>query len=227
MSKFRYNLYCDESAIDQGQRFYIGGIHCSPARAKLLERKVQDFRGKTGCVREMKWTKVSSKMLLAYIDFVDIFLNDIYATFILAEMHKGEHWYKFARSEGSRFLQAYFQFFENAMWASARYELYLDDTTCKRYKWGSMHYALNLPDIKWAKQKKVVGFYPLDSHKSDLIQLTDVLLGALTSSSVSEPKIKLSEHVRSQIERPTEWGKQKISTFSWTAPESPRFKPNV
>ena len=227
MGRLYYNLYCDESAVHTGDRFYIGGIHCSPARAVRLEGQIEQFRARTGCVREMKWTKVSTSMLQAYTEFADIFLKDPYATFVLAEMNKGDYWQSLARSEGSRFLQAYFHFLEAAMWASARYSLYLDETTCKRYKWRSMHYALNLPDIRWHRQKKVARFSAVDSHQSSLIQLTDVILGALTSCSTSNAKASLAEYVREQVGKPTQSGRPKLKTLSWTAPRVPRFRPAV
>ena len=227
MVRFHYNLYCDESAIQAGNYFYIGAIHCSPVRAVRLDRHVEQFRTRTGCVREMKWTKVSIRMLSVYKDFVDIFLKDPYATFVLAQMNKGEHWRGLARSEGSRFLQAYFQFLEKAMWASARYSLYVDNTTCRRYKWKSMHYALNLPDIRWGTQRKIIQFSAVDSHQCNLIQLTDVVLGALTSCSTSNARASLAEYVREQVKTPTEFGRPKVNTFSWTAPLNPRFKPCV
>jgi len=91
MAKFYYNLYCDESGIERKGAFYFGAIHCSPMRAKRLEKAINEFRNRTGCHREMKWTKVSAKMLSAYTEFADIFLKDHYATFLLTKIERGQH----------------------------------------------------------------------------------------------------------------------------------------
>jgi hypothetical protein len=177
MAKYRYNLYCDESMIHEGNLFYIGAIHCSPERATKIEKQIQEFRQKTGCIHEMKWTRVSLKMLSAYREFIDIFCHDPYATFVLGEMEKNNYWRKLARSEDSRFLQAYFHFLEKAMWRSARYALYLDNTSSKRYKYKSLHYVMNLPNIRTQVQKRVPLLTTVNSSQSDMMQLVDVVLG--------------------------------------------------
>jgi hypothetical protein len=142
MSKFYYDLYCDESGTDRNN-FCFGAIHCSRARADILDKQVRDFRARTGFVHEMKWTKVSKTSLPAYTEFADIFLDDRYATFILSKISKGEHWRKLATSDDSRFLHAYFHFIEQAMWASARYAIFLDETTSKPYKFEPAYYCIS------------------------------------------------------------------------------------
>jgi len=226
MSKLYYDLYCDESGTDKAN-FHFGAIHCSRARANIFDRQIQDFRARTGLSGELKWTKVSRRFLIAYTEFVDIFLDDQYATFILSEISKGEHWRKLASSADSQFLHAYFHFLEQAMWASARYAIFLDETSSKRYKFNSFHYALNLPNIKYHRQKKVHTFTVVDSHESNLIQLVDVLLGALTANSTASHKIELASYVQEKIKASTKYGRPKLFTYKWIAPEARRFKPQM
>ncbi len=45
--------------------------------------------------------------------------------FVLSNISKGPHWRQIAPSNDSRFLHAYFHFLEQAMWASARYAVFL------------------------------------------------------------------------------------------------------
>lgn len=221
MSKFYYDLYCDESGTGRND-FCFGAIHCSRARADILNKQVQDFRARTGLIHEMKWTKVSKTLLPAYTEFVDIFLDDPYATFILSRISKGEHWRKLATSDDSRFLHAYFHFLEQAMWASARYAVFLDETTSKPYKFKSFHYALNLPNIRYHQQKKVHTFKIVSSHNNNLIQLVDVVLGALASKPEAPHKIALSAHVQKKIRE-----NAKLTSYDWIAPETRRFRPSI
>jgi hypothetical protein len=226
MSKLYYDLYCDESGTDKSN-FYFGAIHCSRARANIFDKEIQNFRARTGLIHELKWTKVSKALLAAYTEFVDIFLDDQYATFILSSISKGKHWRKLASSGDSRFLHAYFHFLEQAMWASARYAVFLDETSSKPYKFSSFHYALNLPDIVYKRQKKVHTFKLVSSHQSNLIQLVDVLLGALTAQSEATHKIALSSHVQERINTNTKFGRPKLITYNWVAPKTRRFKPHI
>lgn len=226
MSKLYYDLYCDESGTDKNN-FYFGAIHCSRARANILEKEILAFRIRTGLNGEMKWTKVSKRMLAEYTEFTDIFLNDLYTTFILSRISKGEYWRKLATSNDSRFLHAYFHFLEQAMKGYARYAVFLDETSSKPYKFKSFHYALNLPDIKYHRQKKVHTFKTICSHESNLIQLTDVLLGALSSTPESLHKTTLSNHVQEKMKASTKYGRPKLIVYDWAAPETRRFKPSL
>jgi hypothetical protein len=221
MSKFHYELYCDESGTDKNN-FCFGAIHCTPARADILDRKVQDFRAKTGLIHELKWTKVSKTLLPEYTEFVDIFLDDHHATFRLSRISKGEHWRKLANSNDSRFLHAYFHFIEQVMWASARYAIFLDETTSKSYKFKSFHYALNLPNIVYHQQKKVYKFKIVSSSNNNLIQLVDVVLGALASQPIAPHKVALSNYIQEKIRK-----NGKLIAYDWIAPETRRFKPRM
>lgn len=85
------------------------------------------------------------------------------------------------------------------MWASARYAIFFDETTSKPYKFSSFHYALNLPNIVYRQQKKVHTFKIVSSHNSNLIQLIDVVLGALASKPEASHKVALSAHIQKKI----------------------------
>lgn len=226
MVNLYYDLYCDESGTDKGN-FHFGAIHCSRGRAEIFDKQIQDFRHRTGLMRELRWTKVSKTMLPAYVAFVDIFLDDPYATFSLSEVTKGYYWRTLASSEDSRFLHAYFHFIEHAMWASARYAIFLNERSSKSYKFKAFHYGLNLPDIKWHRQKKVHTFSLVISHQHNVMQLVDVLLNALTSKATAPHKVALSDHVKAKITVNTKYGRPKLMTHSWTAPKNRNFQPHL
>ena len=226
MAKLYYDLYCDESGTDKNN-FHFGAIHCSRSRALIFDKQIQQFRAETGMTGEMKWTKVSAAMLPAYIKFADIFLDDLYVTFIVSEITKGHHWRKLASSPDSQFLHAYFHFIEQVTWASARYAIFLDETSSKPYKFNSFHYCLNLPDIRWKKQKKYHTFRLLSSHQHNIMQLVDVILGALASRATALHKVALANHVQEKIAVNTKFGRPKLLNYWWSAPETRRFKPGI
>lgn len=112
MSKSYYDIYTDESCIHSGNQFYFGAIYCSPTRADILKEKLQKVREKYKLTAEMKWTKVSSKMLIAYQKYVDVFLDDNYARFIVMRVHKDRQWRKWGKNEEERFFKSYYVFLE-------------------------------------------------------------------------------------------------------------------
>ena len=225
MADLRYDLYCDESGTEKGD-FFFGAIHCSRARANILNDQVERYRIETGINRELKWTKVSRELPAQYKSFVDVFLKDEAATFLLSEISKGRHWRKLASSPDSQFLQAYFHFLEQVMKPHARYAIFLDDSSSKRYKFNSLYYCLNLPAIKNRRQKKVTSFQTVNSNENSLIQLVDVLLGALTSTATASHKVELSNYVKNRTQGLTFYGSERLLHYSWTAPKTRRFRPN-
>jgi len=221
MALLRYDLYCDESGTDKNN-FYFGALHCSRSRANIFDAKIQQLRLETCLNGELKWTKVSAAKLPDYTKFADIFLDDPYATFYVSEIIKGQHWRKLASSSDSQFLHAYFHFIEQIVWQSSRYAIFMDETPSKLYKFKSLHYCLKLMG------KTVDTFNLVDSHRSNLVQLVDVILGALTSEATAPHKIALSSHIKSKLQASTKYGRPKFVNHVWSAPspEARSFKPN-
>ena len=197
-----YDFYCDETAIDGGGSFYFGALNCTPARAEKLRQKIKKFRQEYGCHREMKWTKVSKKMLPAYVAFTNIFLDDPYARFIVMEVKRDKNWRVWAPNEEQRFFKAYYVFLRRHISSFARYGAYLDYKEGKWYRWKSLHFAVNkaiMRDHHYLRSKPVHTLKPLNSKKEDLLQLVDVLLGAITSNATALPKTQLAQHIRQHL----------------------------
>jgi hypothetical protein len=53
------------------------------------------------------------------------------------------------------------------------------------------------------------------------------LLGALTARPEASHKITLSNHVREKVKTSTKFGRPKLVTYEWVAPETRRFKPQM
>ncbi len=201
MSLNFHNLFCDESGIDSGPQFYLGAMICTPTRARILAGQLEGVRETYGLEAEMKWTRVSRAMLPAYKAFVDVFLNCKYSRFQLYSVQRGPHWRAFGRDEEQRFFKSYYVFLRRTMSLYSQYDIYVDDKPGKRYRWSNVKWAINgaaSRDHGLAK-RQVKNLHALDSKQCDLIQLTDVLLGALTSSASSPHKQELSRYIREQL----------------------------
>lgn len=217
MSEY-HHLYCDESFVDGGGSFYFGGLYCSPRRAEILRSGLKEVRAHYDCRREMKWTKVSRKMLPAYTAFVDIFLDDPFARFIVMEVVRGESWKSWASNEEKRFFKAYYVFLRMNMRAFIRYGIYLDYKPSKWYRWSGLYYAINnagFRDYDLSK-KQICELKAVNSKAEDLVQLVDVLLGASVSNATVPPKAQLAQYVRQRFGDITRSGKDKIKMYAWT-----------
>ena len=202
MSKGYYDIYCDESAIDGSGSFYFGGLYCTSIRADILRKKLKEVRLKYHCTGEMKWTKVSAKMLHVYTDFVDVFINDPHSRFYVLEVRRDMNWRIWASTEEERFFKAYYVFLRSLMNVFSRYGIYLDYKNGKWYRWSSLHFAINNKVKEFyypPNQKQVHTLKPVNSKADDLLQLVDVLLGAKTSTATAVAKVQLAKYVREKL----------------------------
>jgi len=216
MSEY-HHLYCDESAIDGSGNFYIGGLYCSARRSEILRDNLKQVRSDYGCIREMKWTKVSGRMLPAYTAFVDVFLNDPFARFIMMEVKRNKAWKSWASSEEKRFFKTYYVFLRMNMRSYIRYSIYLDHKPGKWYRWSELYHAINNAGFRDydLPKKQLCQLKPINSKNDDILQLVDVLLGASTSSATASAKVQLIQHVRQRFGDTTRSGKAKFRMYDW------------
>ena len=218
MSTNYYNLYCDESGTHAKYGFYLGAICCSPRRAEILESRLNKIRRQYRLSAEMKWEKVSVQMLAAYKAFVDVFLDDPYCSFWLMEIRRGKQWKAFGRNEDERFYKSYYVFFRRNMNLYSRYTIYADDKEGKPHRWNKLRYAVNEAtrrdhDLDRTMIRELI---TVDSHSSDLVQVTDVLLGAAGSSATAPAKAELSRYVSARLDEPRFLGNPKLVRHVWT-----------
>ena len=209
-------LYCDETRTDGSGPFYLGALGCSPRRADILDKKLREVRKRFRCDGEMKWTKVSRKMLPVYAAFVDEFLKDPYPRLYVMRVETTQAWHAWGKSQEERFFKTYYAFFRRIMSGCCRHEVHLDALQAKPWRWNALKYALRgaaRRDDYRAGRKLVPMLRPVDSKTSNVLQLVDVLLGALTAAPSSPHKQSLQAVVRS-VDRAYEW------TFSRQADQS-------
>ena len=196
-----FELYADETQIDGGGPFFFGALLASPRRIEIIRAGLKDFRAATGCSAEMKWTKVSKAYLSRYKQFVDVALKDRFIRFAVREIVRNASWYQWDRPNDERFWIAYYAFLRARMSAYSRYSIVLDYKNGKRHRWDRLRFAMNAVAKQRFELKKtqVRSLTPAASHDDDILQLVDVLLGALTSTATSPHKQELAAYVRTNL----------------------------
>lgn len=166
----------------------------------------------------MKWAKVSPRMLVAYKAFIDVFFNDPFSYFRVLEVRCGPRWKDWATNEEERFFKSYYFFLRGLMSPFCRYEVYLDHKPGKAYRWKSLHFAINRAAQRdyELKQKQIYSLVPRDSKQNDLLQLVDVLLGAVASEATAIAKTQLADYVKQRASEVTRYKKQKVESEVWS-----------
>ena len=226
----RFEVYCDESRHDllSSERepkeglVLIGGLWIRAEIRKQLKETVRSLRRAHTTWGEIKWNSVSASRLDFYRGVVDLFF-DSDARFRciaidsgkvdLVKYHQADHelgFYKF-----------YYQLLHHWILDCNRYRIFLDTKT-NRVK-GRLH-KLREVLANANRLSEINDVQALPSREVDLIQVTDVLLGAVGyafnahhGSRAKRAVVGEIEHLIGHPIRPTPKGEEKFNVF--------RFRP--
>lgn len=211
-----YHIYCDESRQSQDRFMVLGGIGIPANNMPVFEATMEKYRKDTEMNAELKWSKVSNQKYSEYKMFVDYFFalnNTNYLNFhsMILDNHQINH-RKFNHNDAELgFYKFYYQLLLHTFGRhyckvdrSAQFIVYLDERTTK-YKLSTLKSVLNRGIMKkygvaWAPFRSIE---PRDSKKSNMIQVNDLIIGAIgyqkngydMISNAKQSKIDLAQHI--------------------------------
>ncbi len=222
------DIYCDESRLElltskQDGFMVIGSLWLPREKRELFKNRIKDAKEKHGFHVEIKWTKISYKMLDFYKELIDIFVEFEEFHFFRAivvdtdkinfEYHQNNHdigFYKF-----------YYQMLVHKMNTASlhnQYYVYVDDKTNKVYK--------PLPLLKKVLNNAIYTgsvelIEPRNSRENVFIQYVDVLIGLVSYGYNVEEKRGAKnelyeyaqEKLQSSLSHPTKKDAQPINIF--------------
>jgi len=203
-----YHVYADESRQD-AHRYMLYGLLFIPRgepEQSLREdctRLRQQRHWGTG---EFKWEEVSHGKMNVYKEFVDVFFNHGVAEFrcLVVDTHKIDKAYHKGDRE-TAFYEFYFQALSRNLRLEDEYLVFTDNRQNRQ--------SNRLTDLKsktnyhWllkgATTSLVRNVEPRDSKAEDLLQITDVLLGAvgydIEERAESPAKVEIVRHIAASI----------------------------
>ena len=237
-----YELYSDErkTRIPGVRYLLLGGVICTDRGRQRLLANLQGVREKHGVGREMKWGRVSSRYLDAYQAYLRAFFGDPYARFsILLVNQSGEAWNSFVPRRGravrtdDRLASVFYQFLLvtfGALRDTKRWTVFHDSGFFSRDRVLTNVEFLFNRTYKRAfgpKASRIIRFVnSLDSKATELIQLTDLLLGAASYDILDASVHSLGRQAMLQsyqamvAETPqTSKGLPKVQVVEWTRPD--------
>ena len=188
MSEARlYNVYCDESCHLEHDGIPVmawGAVYCPAADTRTLAQALRALKEAHGLASnfEVKWTKVSPAKLDFYVALVDLFLDDDRLRFrgvMVPDKRLLDH-ARFDQTHDDWYYKMYFQMLRHIFCAPHRYRIYLDMKDSRGGpKTRKLHDVLanSLYDFDRQCVERV---QQVRSHESELLQLADLLIGALT-----------------------------------------------
>jgi hypothetical protein len=212
VSKSTYYAYCDESRTSQDRYMVFSGIIVDQSSRQPLLDCLREYRNEHRMFAELKWTKVSGEKLLAYKALVDHFFMrcraaTIHFRSVVFDTHADDF---HQHQDGDRDLGYYrlmYHFLLNTFCyypqQSDSLHVYLDERNSKQ----SLGEFRNILNSGMRKKQGIYGavktIEPVVSHDADIIQMADVLMGAIgyqrndrhVLPTAKKPKILLADYI--------------------------------
>jgi hypothetical protein len=229
-----YNIYCDESCHlenDKQKSMVLGAVWCPIEKIKEVSKRVREFKEKHGLGKkfEIKWTKVGSKKIDFYLDIIDYFFDNDdlhFRCLVIEDKNKLKHG-DFGQTHDEWYYKMYFDLLKIILEPTEKYNIYIDiKDTRSADKLKKMKEILcnNMYDFK---REIINNVQNIRSHESELIQLADLLIGAISylnrniaTNKAKETLIKrIQERSGYSLHKSTLVGEQKVNVFIWKASE--------
>jgi hypothetical protein len=242
------NIYCDESCHLQNDKegaMAIGAVYCPASKKKEIFERLYEIKQKHDLIPkykknekdnrayyELKWNKVSKSKLDYYKDVINYFFDDDdlhFRTLIVANKANIDY-EKFKHTHDTFYYKLYFGMLKAILNPELAHYIYIDikDTRSKE-KVHKLEQVLRNDKYDYAKEiiKQV---QQVRSHEVELIQLADLLIGALAyinrGKNESKPKNELIELIKHRskysLTKSTLLRESKFNIFIWE-PQKPYF----
>ncbi len=181
------NIYCDESCHlekDCHKSMVIGGISCPIEKVKELSIKIRQLKEKYGLSKynEIKWTKVSASKKSFFVELIELFYNTEYLKFRAVKIPDKSvlNHVKFCQTHDSWYYKMYYVMLRHILNnPNYSYNVYMDiKDSCSSDKVRTLKDFL-LNEIKDFNGERLHNFQTIRSNESELLQLADLLIGAV------------------------------------------------
>lgn len=235
------NIYCDESCHLENDRekvMALGAVYCPASKKSEIFQMFSELKKKHNLIPknkknpndnrayyELKWNKISLAKINYFKDVVDYFFADDDLNFrVLVVPDKSKLDYeKFNHTHDTFYYKMYFSMLKVILNPDKGHHIYIDiKDTRSREKVHKLEQVLRNDKYDYAKEiiKKV---QQVRSHEVELIQLADLLTGAVSyvnrGLSDSMSKNILIEHIRHRskysLTKSTLIREQKFNIFLW------------
>jgi len=188
-----FNIYCDESCHlehDGIPVMVLGALWCRTDRAGAIARRVRGIKEKHNLPPdfEVKWTKISPGKVDLYIDLADYFFDedDLHFRGVLIPDKTVLDHEAFNQSHDTWYYKMCFTLLEPLIDPACRYRVYLDikDTRSER-KRATLEEVLR--NSRYDSEGGIIErVQQIRSHESDLMQVCDLLIGAIAHHNRSQ-----------------------------------------
>lgn len=205
----------------------IGAVWCRADRTREISERIRDIKEKHGLKRslEAKWVKISPAKVRFYLDLVDLFFDESELHFrgvLIPDKGILNH-AAFWQDHDTWYYKMFFCLLEPIIDPEAAYRIYIDIKDTRSEEKRAMLEQVLRNKRKDFEGRIVERVQQIRSHESELMQLADLLIGAISYTnrglSRSKAKLAVTERIRDRSQKSlqeTTWMKeQKFNLLRW------------
>jgi hypothetical protein len=217
----------------------LGGIIIDAEDIQRVEKTFRSYRDQFNMKSELKWSKVKRQKLVEYTRFMEYFfaLNNtdlVHFKCVIIDNNKVDH-KKYSDGDKEKgFYKLYYQllfhcFGKKYFKDDVKFIIHPDERTSS-YQLGDLQQVLNRGMSKHLNKQvfPFIAIEPFDSKKSEIIQINDIILGAIgyqkngydlvAGSAIG--KIELAKYIANSaglktLTDNTKWGKERFSIWNF------------
>lgn len=203
-----YNVYCDESCHlqnDNQKALVLGAVWIKKECSGSTFRDLKALKEKHGLSRhfEAKWTKVSQAKKDYYTDLINYFFDnqDLHFRGVVVPDKTVLNHDAFNQNHDTWYYKMFFLLLKFILQTDSHYNLYLDIKDTKSLpKVNELKRILNITS---ASDISILNAQQIRSHEVELMQVTDMLIGALSYKhrglTTNETKLELIDLIENNI----------------------------
>jgi hypothetical protein len=194
-----FNLYCDESChISNPEHPYLllGYIGVPYNQLELHKREIKELKEKHHFYSEIKWSKVSHSKYAFYQELISYFFaSDLFFRAIIVDKKKIKNEI-FQQDDHTFYYKMYYQLIHHKIDMTANYNIYFDvKDALSKTKIRTLREILN---VQYGVFRNIQS---IPSHQSIFIQLTDLILGAISYKLRNLKQVKTKLDIIKKIEK--------------------------
>lgn len=224
-----YNVYCDESChlvSNDSKYMLIGAVYCPKNKIKKVNEYIEHLKENYNISNkiELKWNKVDKKTEKLYLDIINYFFNndDLKFRVIIIDKTKLDH-EKYNQTENDFYHKAYYEMLKYIIIPGNSYNIYPDikDTNSYYYHQVMLDYLrIKMQDTNKKTIKKA---QPIRSYEAPILQINDILIGALSyhyrNLSKNHVKLdiisKIQKLYQNDLNKTSYYNNTKFNIFMW------------
>ncbi len=181
----KFNIYCDESCHLENDHINImvlGSIKCNLSDKRIIVKDIRKLKEKYNMnpFCEMKWKKISNNKIQFYKELINYFFDNDLLSFraVLVDKEKLNH-QKFGQTHDTFYYKVYYQLLSRVIVPNHENYIYLDIKDTKSAKKEKKLKECLANDIYDFNLEHIKNVQAINSKESELLQLADILIGAI------------------------------------------------